>query len=185
MKETSDSELKAVMKSGSDYANQQIKEKQAKMRDFIQQTGNKRDYFREQNYGKTVYNQSNIFKLTDFENKRTFTNQKFEKQFNEEIALIPKHLLDKVENNINNIFIRKGISGYSQKGKNIYLDIEPQKGDIIHEFAHAIEDAFNIRNSSQYKEILKKGLENYTNYDIIEETKKYERAFSISKMINL
>ncbi len=177
VKETSDSELKAVMKSGSDYANQQIKEKQAKMRDFIQQTGNKRDYFREQNYGKTVYNQSNIFKLTDFENKRTFTNQKFEKQFNEEIALIPKHLLDKVENNINNIFIRKGISGYSQNGKNIYLDIEPQKGDIIHEFAHAIEDAFNIRNSSQYKEILKKGLENYTNYDIIEETKKYERAF--------
>ena len=177
VKETSDSELKAVMKSGSDYANQQIKEKQAKMRDFIQQTGNKRDYFREQNYGKIVYNQSNIFKLTDFENKRTFTNQKFERQFNEEIALIPKHLLDKVENNINNIFIRKGISGYSQKGKNIYLDIEPQKGDIIHEFAHAIEDAFNIRNSSQYKEILKKGLENYTNYDIIEETKKYERAF--------
>ena len=177
VKETSDSELKAVMKSGSDYANQQIKEKQAQMRDFIQQTGNKRDYFREQNYGKIVYNQSNIFKLTDFENKRTFTNQKFERQFNEEIALIPKHLLDKVENNINNIFIRKGISGYSQKGKNIYLDIEPQKGDIIHEFAHAIEDAFFIRNSPQYKEILKKGLENYTNYDIIEETKKYERAF--------
>lgn len=177
VKGTSDSELKAVMKSGSDYANQQIKEKQAQMRDFIQQTGNKRDYFREQNYGKIVYNQSNIFKLTDFENKRTFTNQKFERQFNEEIALIPKHLLDKVENNINNIFIRKGISGYSQKGKNIYLDIEPQKGDIIHEFAHAIEDAFFIRNSPQYKEILKKGLENYTNYDIIEETKKYERAF--------
>lgn len=50
VKETSDSELKAVMKSGSDYANQQIKEKQAQMRDFIQQTGNKRDYFREQNY---------------------------------------------------------------------------------------------------------------------------------------
>ena len=55
VKETSDSELKAVMKSGSDYANQQIKEKQAQMRDFIQQTGNKRDYFREQNYGRVTY----------------------------------------------------------------------------------------------------------------------------------
>lgn len=177
VKEAPNEQAEKFLKEGLNDAKQNVKEKQAQMRDFIQQTGNKRDYFREQNYGKTVYNQSNIFKLTDFENKRTFTNQKFEKQFNEEIALIPKHLLDKVENNINNIFIRKGISGYSQKGKNIYLDIEPQKGDIIHEFAHAIEDAFNIRNSSQYKEILKKGLENYTNYDIIEETKKYERAF--------
>lgn len=60
VKETSDSELKAVMKSGSDYANQQIKEKQAKMRDFIQQTGNKRDYFREQNYGKKIISESGI-----------------------------------------------------------------------------------------------------------------------------
>lgn len=64
VKETSDSELKAVMKSGSDYANQQIKEKQAQMRDFIQQTGNKRDYFREQNYGKVIYTKNNGNSLT-------------------------------------------------------------------------------------------------------------------------
>ena len=64
VKETSDSELKAVMKSGSDYANQQIKEKQAKMRDFIQQTGNKRDYFREQNYGKVIYTKNSGNTLT-------------------------------------------------------------------------------------------------------------------------
>lgn len=55
VKESSDPELKAVMKSGSDYANQQIKDKQAKMRDFINQTGQSRDYFREQNYGKVIY----------------------------------------------------------------------------------------------------------------------------------
>lgn len=55
VKESSDPELKAVMKSGSDYANQQIKDKQAKMRDFINQTGQSRDYFREQNYGKVDY----------------------------------------------------------------------------------------------------------------------------------
>lgn len=55
VKESSDPELKAVMKSGSDYANQQIKESQAKMRDFINQTGQSRDYFREQNYGRVSY----------------------------------------------------------------------------------------------------------------------------------
>lgn len=57
VKETSDPELKSVMQSGSDYANQQIKDKQAKMRDFINQTGQSRDYFREQNYGKVDYMQ--------------------------------------------------------------------------------------------------------------------------------
>jgi len=55
VKETSDSELKSIMQSGSDYANQQIKDKQAKMRDFINQTKQDRDYFREQNYGRVTY----------------------------------------------------------------------------------------------------------------------------------
>ena len=64
VKGTSDSELKSVMKSGSDYANQQIKEKQAQMRDFIQQTGNKRDYFREQNYGRVSYTKNSVNPLT-------------------------------------------------------------------------------------------------------------------------
>ena len=64
VKEASDFELKAVMKSGSDYANQQIKDKQAKMRDFIQQTGQSRDYFREQNYGRVSYDK-NTFNKTN------------------------------------------------------------------------------------------------------------------------
>lgn len=55
VKESADPELKSVMQSGSDYANQQIKDKQAKMRDFINQTGQSRDYFREQNYGRAYY----------------------------------------------------------------------------------------------------------------------------------
>lgn len=64
VKESSDPELKAVMKSGSDYANQQIKDKQAKMRDFINQTGQSRDYFREQNYGRVPYTKNNGNNLT-------------------------------------------------------------------------------------------------------------------------
>ena len=76
VKETSDSELKAVMKSGSDYANQQIKEKQAKMRDFIQQTGNKRDYFREQNYGKVTYTKNSGNSLTSAKNNVIISKNK-------------------------------------------------------------------------------------------------------------
>lgn len=64
VKESADPELKAVMQSGSDYSNQQIKDKQAKMRDFINQTGQSRDYFREQNYGKVIYPKNNRNSLT-------------------------------------------------------------------------------------------------------------------------
>ena len=38
------------MQDSLNYTNDVVKKKQAKMRDFISQTGQKRDYFREQNY---------------------------------------------------------------------------------------------------------------------------------------
>ena len=51
----SDGELKAVMEDALKYANSLVKVKQAKMRDFISQTGQQRQYFREQNYGRVSY----------------------------------------------------------------------------------------------------------------------------------
>ena len=50
--ETDDPELKQVMQDSLNYANSLVKDKQANMRDFIRQTGQDRDYFREQNYPK-------------------------------------------------------------------------------------------------------------------------------------
>ncbi|MDE5752936.1 MAG: phage minor capsid protein, partial [Oscillospiraceae bacterium] len=50
--ETDDPELKQVMQESLNFSKSLVKDKQAKMRDFIQQTGQKRDYFREQNYLK-------------------------------------------------------------------------------------------------------------------------------------
>ena len=178
-------EGQTFLKSDLTALNGKIRDKSAQIQSFCSETGYKRDRFREQVGGKTSVrhtsknyaNSLNILKLTDFESKKTFDGLSLNKQFQEEIFLIPKHLLDKVENHINNIFVRKGISGYSKKGRNIYLDTEPQKGDIIHEFAHAIEDLLNLKNSQKYQEILQKGLENYTNYDIMEEIKRYEKSF--------
>lgn len=172
-------------KSDLTAINGKIRDKSSQIQSFCNETGYRRDRFRESinqktsvgHTSKNYTNSLNILKLTDFESKKTFDELSLNKQFQEEISLIPKHLLDKVENHINNIFVRKGISGYSKKGRNIYLDTEPQKGDIIHEFAHAIEDLLNLKNSQKYQEILQKGLENYTNYDIMEETKRYEKSF--------
>ncbi len=50
VQEAKDPELKQVMQGSLNYANDIVKRKQAKMRDFINQTSHKRDYFREQNY---------------------------------------------------------------------------------------------------------------------------------------
>ena len=50
VQEAKDPELKQVMQDSLNYANDTVKKKQAKMRDFIKQTSQRRDYFREQNY---------------------------------------------------------------------------------------------------------------------------------------
>ena len=60
--EADDPELKQVMQDSLNYANSLVKDRQAKMRDFIKQTGQDRDYFREQNYPKEKL-------LTDFSEK--------------------------------------------------------------------------------------------------------------------
>lgn len=52
----SDGELKGAMQEALKYSNSLVRDKQAKMRDFINQTGEQRQYFREQNYGKVAYN---------------------------------------------------------------------------------------------------------------------------------
>lgn len=53
VEESYDPELQQVMQDSLNYANFLVRDKQAKMRDFIQQTGQNRDYFREQNYPKS------------------------------------------------------------------------------------------------------------------------------------
>ena len=55
VQEAKDPELKAVMQDSLNYSNDIVKQKQAKMRDFIKQTGQFRDYSREQNYGRVTY----------------------------------------------------------------------------------------------------------------------------------
>ena len=52
VEEADDPELKQVMQDSLNYSNSLVKDRQAKMRDFIRQTGQDRDYFREQNYSK-------------------------------------------------------------------------------------------------------------------------------------
>ena len=52
VEEADDPELLQVMQDSLNYANSLVRDRQKKMRDFIRQTGQNRDYFREQNYPK-------------------------------------------------------------------------------------------------------------------------------------
>ncbi|MDE7138589.1 MAG: hypothetical protein K2O29_09080 [Ruminococcus sp.] len=70
MEEADDPELKQVMQDSLNYSNSLLKDRQAKMQDFIKQTGQDRDYFREQNYGKVDYrNQTNMDYMARFNPK--------------------------------------------------------------------------------------------------------------------
>ena len=70
VEEADDPELLQVMQDSLNYANSLVKDRHKKMRDFIRQTGQNRDYFREQNYGKVDYaNQTNINYMARFNPK--------------------------------------------------------------------------------------------------------------------
>ncbi len=66
VEEAKDPELKQVMQDSLNYSNDIVKQKQAKMRDFIRQTGQFRDYSREQNYGRVVYPKNGINYMSRF-----------------------------------------------------------------------------------------------------------------------
>ena len=48
------------------YSNSLVRDKQAKMRDFIQQTGQQRQHFREQNYGRAAYSDNSTQYMSRF-----------------------------------------------------------------------------------------------------------------------
>ena len=76
VKEAPNEQAEKFLKEGLNDAKQNVREKQAQMRDFIQQTGNKRDYFREQNYGKVIYTKNSGNPLTFGSNNGKIVNSK-------------------------------------------------------------------------------------------------------------
>lgn len=200
VKETSDSELKAVMKSGSDYANQQIKEKQAQMRDFIQQTGNKRDYFREQNYGKVIYTKNYSSDFTDKTRhavKGVFSNEKII-SYKE----LPEHLKAKFENGLKysekntakilknalktaDIRIINDRSFYNRLLNVISIQKKCQMGTIAHETFHYIDNKYKVNKKhdlftplqKDWEILLKKSNGNVVDYLM----EQYPESFTLNK----
>lgn len=137
VKESSDPELKAVMQSGSDYANQQIKDKQAKMRDFINQTGQSRDYFREQNYGKVIYPKNNGNSLTSAKNS-------------DNINLVNNYhsgIFGELKDKIKNIFTNKSYLPVSEE----YFNELPKKVSVYSSYEDMKATNPHYNDSYQYQ----------------------------------
>lgn len=188
VKESADPELKSVMKSGSDYANQQIKDKQAKMRDFIQQTGQSRDYFREQNYGRVAYvknslNQSDngfINKMKNILTGKSYLNtvnefaESLQNMQNKEVAT----LLQKVYENTVFEKSRRKNSYFNSDENKVYISKSATFSTIAHELFHKID----YENGISINGILNKSID--SDYENIKNIAK-RAGLSIEDMLYL
>lgn len=152
--EESNGELKEIMQTALTHSNDVVKDRQAKMREFIRQTGQQRDYFREQNYGKTSKKKTliknfskelDIFNYISMPDHANITPQ----QIYDDLCLTSygKAALDVVRNLPQTLeldydtFKSNGLKGEEYGGKiTIYMksckDVRTAACTIIHECTH-------------------------------------------------
>lgn len=160
VKEADDPDLKQVMQDSLNYANSLVKDKQAKMRDFIRQTGQDRDYFREQNYGKVSYSNSGL--ESDFSNKLR-RNAKSKLTNNKVMAFeqLPENLKSSFKNGLKrseektakiltavfedaDFTLQDSKSFYNPIGNIISLRKDCPAGTIAHETFHYIDHRYKV-----------------------------------------
>ncbi|MDE5620419.1 MAG: phage minor capsid protein [Ruminococcus sp.] len=205
VEEADDPELRQVMQDSLNYSNSLVKDKQAKMRDFIKQTGQDRDYFREQNYGKVDYKKNsqnslmsptdngklNNMQNADYDNdgkekfKNAISGKKYLntlKEFSESLPNLSNQkvatMLQKAYDNV--IFEKsKKKKSYFQRNENkIYLKNGATVSTLAHELFHKIDHDNSISTSG----LLNKCIENdYVNLKNIAE----KAGLSIGDMLYL
>lgn len=150
VQEAKDPELKQVMQNSLNYSNSLVKDRQAKMRDFIRQTGQDRDYFREQNYPKS----NNSVKLNTSlkpDNKKIKDNIR-----HTEYRWNSKTNLEKAKENVKKHFLVERIENVREKIRNNGLQEK-----YIHEAGRAMfEELMVIYNESNKNKELYNSLEN-------------------------
>ena len=205
VQEADNPDLKQIMQDSLNYSNSLVKDKQAKMRDFIRQTGQDRDYFREQNYGSVDYKKNSQHSLMSPSDNGTLNNmqnadydndgkEKFKnaisgkkylntlKEFSESLPNLSNQkvatMLQKAYDNV--IFEKsKKKKSYFQRNENkIYLKNGATVSTLAHELFHKIDHDNNISTSG----LLNKCIENdYVNLKNIAE----KAGLSIGDMLYL
>jgi hypothetical protein len=160
-------EQSAFPKGSEEYsqATAKVREWQAKQRDFIDQTGRRRDYFRERG-GKQLSGgaKGGILKPTNALQKLNVTGgtKRLKKETVErEIDKIPKSHMAIAEKQISEIRVVGGgdSSYYDYTTKAITLSDASSSGAVIHEIAHAIEREKDLYNNPVFRNVWLDGLQ--------------------------
>ena len=167
VQEAGDPELKAVMQDSLNYANDVVKQKQAKMRDFIKQTGQFRDYSREQNYGKVSYNYSHSDSDFSGKMKNILTGKKYMNVVNDFAESLPnienKKVLSILEKAYNNVTFEKSLikkSYFNHTENKIYLAKSATPSTVSHELFHKVDHDNKITLSGLLDKCLSSDYEN-------------------------
>lgn len=73
-----------------------------------------------------------------------------------------------LKNYIKEIAVEKGRNScYDREKRIMYISLNPEKGEVIHEFAHALETKLKLHKNFEYIRVLNNGLENIGIGDII------------------
>ena len=111
VQEADDPKLKQVMQVSLIHSNSLVKDRQAKMRDFIKQTGQDRDYFREQNYPKSNDSKKAVSLTFDSNNSQYYKPVELDENNSQSITrrtnfgYTVEIKAFKAKNTINNIYI--------------------------------------------------------------------------------
>lgn len=93
-----------------------------------------------------------------------------------DLSVLPKKHRGIIDNTVKRVVLTDDTSGYSRKSNTLFINTDMTDGDMVHEAGHVIFHELNIQNDEKYQRVLKKGIENVTNYDIII-NKQYEFEF--------
>lgn len=93
-----------------------------------------------------------------------------------DLSVLPQKHKDIIDKSLKRVVLTDDTSGYSRKSNTLFINTEMRDGDVVHEAGHIIFHELNIQKDEKYQKVLQKGIENVTNYDIIE-NRDYEKPF--------
>lgn len=156
-------------------------------RDFLKQTGLKRQIDREQilGFGKKEAIQTNK-KIAEYNRihspeflKIKNANESGEdtvKVIQDELKLIPEEHKSIIKGSVKEIYIvPEGNSRYDRNKGIVYILKNPEAGEVIHELGHAIETKMDLCNKEDFIKVLNNGLENISLEDVIYDRDTYNR----------
>ena len=158
------------MQDSLNYANSLVKDKQKKMRDFIRQTGQNRDYFREQNYGKVSYSDSYSDSSLFSRIKNALTGKKYLNILNEFVESLSnienRKVASILENSYKNVTFDKSPrknSYFNNNENKVYLTKHATKSTIAHELFHKADHYNHIVESGMLDKCINTDYENLKN----------------------